>query len=133
MGSDRRKPTTGCCCFWKKDRRSNGRILPGSWSTFSTNGPRENSGAGHFGYAATSSARDVRPGNDQGDGLLPRHRELLTAFHGTHAGRASAYVTRLFSARFSAFHRRVASDRSATARHVSRRPVAQADAGRVRI
>ena len=54
-------------------------------------------------------------------------------FTGTTARRASADAARLCSARLPAVHRRVSPDRAATARHVARRPLAQADADRVRI
>ena len=83
--------------------------------------------------AAHSSAHHVRSGNDQGDGLLPWHRELFAAFHRTAAGRASADAAGLFSARFPDVHRRIAPDGAAVARHVRGRPLAQRSAGRVRI
>ena len=77
--------------------------------------------------AAPAPAHHVRPGDDQGDGLLPRHRELLAPFLRTPAGRAAADAARLFPARLPDVHRRVAPDRAAAARHVSRRPLAQGD------
>ncbi len=85
------------------------------------------------GGAAHSSADDVRSGNDQGHGLLPRDRKLFAALYGTAAGRASADAAGLFSARLSDVHRRVAWDGAAVARHVCGRPIAQGNAGRVRI
>jgi len=92
-------------------------------------GTREARTAGRI--AAHPSARDVRPGNDQGHGLLPRPSKLLAPFHRTPSGRAAATLLDYFPRDFSPVHRRVASDRAATARHVSRRPLAQADAGRI--
>ena len=45
--------------------------------------------------AAAAPADDVRPRDDQGDRLLPRHRELLAAPDGPRAGRAAADAARL--------------------------------------
>src|SRR5271155_2086850 len=81
--------------------------------------------------AADSPTGEIRSGNDQGDGLLPRHRELFAAFYGADAGRASADAAGLFSARLSDVHRRVAPDRAAVARDACRRPFAQGNAGGV--
>ena len=78
-------------------------------------------------------AHALRPGDDQGDGLLPRHRELLAPLYRPSARRAAAHAARLRCARLSGVHRRVAPDGAATAWHVARRPLAQADADRVRI
>ena len=83
--------------------------------------------------AARASAHALRPRDDQGDGLLPRHRELLAPLHRPPAGRAAADAAGLRAARLSAVHRRVAPDGSAAARHVAWRPLAQAEADRVRI
>ncbi len=42
-------------------------------------------------------AHALRPGNDQVDGLLPRHRELLAALLRPSAGRGAAHAARLLS------------------------------------
>src|SRR3546814_2861148 len=42
------------------------------------------------GGAAPGAAHDVRPGDDRGDRLLRRHRELLALPYRTPAGRAAA-------------------------------------------
>src|SRR2546430_5519799 len=41
---------TGCCCFWKKARRSSVRTSPGSWWKFSTSARTATSGAARSGY-----------------------------------------------------------------------------------
>ncbi len=96
-------------------------------------GGRTGKAGPHGRGAARASAHALRPGDDQGDGLLPRHRELLAPLHRTPAGRAAADAARLRAARLPAVHRRVAPDRSAAARHVARRPLAQAEPDRVRL
>ena len=96
-------------------------------------GSRTGEAGPHRGGAARASAHAVRSRDDQGDGLLPRHRELLAPLHRTPAGRAAADAAGLCAARFPAVHRRVAPDGSAAARHVARRPLAQAEPDRVRI
>ena len=53
-------------------------------------------------------------------------------FTGRLPGRAAAHAAGLRAARLPAVHRRVAPDRAAAARHVARRPLAQAEADRVR-
>ena len=73
--------------------------------------------------AAHPSAHHVRSGNDQGDGLLPWHRELFAPFYRTPAGRTSADAARLFPARLPDVHRRVAPDGAAVAWHVRRATV----------
>ena len=78
-------------------------------------------------------AHHVRSGDDEGDRLLPRHRELLAPFFRPPAGRSAAHPARLSAARFADVHRRKPPDRSAAARHVSRRPLAQGGAGGARI
>ena len=75
--------------------------------------------------AAAASAHHVRSRNDEGDRILPRHRELFAALFGTAAGRSAAHSARLSAARFHHVHRREPSDHPATARDVSRRPFAQ--------
>jgi len=44
LGSPER--ITGCCCFWRRGKRSSGRTSRASWWRFSTSGPRGTSGAG---------------------------------------------------------------------------------------
>ena len=95
------------------------------------------SGAGKAGTAgggaAGAPAHHVRPGDDQVHGLLPRHRELLAPLHRPAAGRAAAHAAGLLSARLPDVHRRIAPDGAAVARHVSRRPLAQGNAGGIRL
>ena len=67
------------------------------------------------------------------DGLLPRHRELLAPPHRPRAGRAAADADQLLPRRLPAVHRREPRHRAADRRHVPRRPLAQGDAGRVRL
>ena len=69
----------------------------------------------------------------QGDRLLPRHRELLAPPLRPRAGRAAADAARLLPRRLPAGGRREPPDHPAGARHVPRRPLAQADAGRLRL
>ena len=76
-------------------------------------------------------ADDVRSRDDQGDRLLPRHRELCAAPDRPAAGRAAADAARLSAGRRADDRRREPSDRAAGSRHVSRRPVAQGSAGGV--
>ncbi len=91
-------------------------------------------GAGEAGQADRSAApvpaHHVRSGNDEGDRLLPRHRELLAPFLRPPAGRSAAHAARLPAARFPHVPRREPPDRPAAPRHVSRRPLAQGGAGR---
>ena len=70
--------------------------------------------------AAAASADDVRSGDDAGDRLLPRHRELRAAPDRTRAGRAAADAARLPAERCADHRRREPSDRAADSRHVSR-------------
>ncbi len=74
-----------------------------------------------------------RPGDAPGDRLLPRHRELLAPPHGPRAGRAAADAARLLPGRLPDRHRRVPPDHPAGPRHVPRRPLAQGDAGELRL
>ena len=82
---------------------------------------------------AAAPADDVRPRDDQGDRLLPRDRELLAASLGPPAGRAAADAARLPAGRRADHRRREPSVGAAGPRHVSRRPVTQGSAGRVRL
>ncbi len=82
---------------------------------------------------AAPPAHDVRPRDDQGAGLLQRHRELLEAPLGAGARRAAADAPGLLPGRLPARRRRVARDASAGAGDVLRRPLAQAGPGRLRL
>ncbi len=81
---------------------------------------------------APRAAHPVRPRDAQGARLLPRHRELLAAPLGTRAGSTAADPARLPPGGLPADRRREPSDHAAGARHVPRRSLAQADAGRLR-
>ena len=83
--------------------------------------------------AAARAAHDVRPRDARADGLLQGHRELLAPPVGPRAGRAAADAARLLPQGLPAVRRRVAPDRPADRRDVPRRPLAQGDAGRVRL
>ena len=65
--------------------------------------------------------------------LLQRDRELLAPARGPAAGLAAAHAARLLPVRLPPLHRRVAPDRAADRRHVRGRPLAQADARRLRL
>ena len=69
----------------------------------------------------------------QGARLLQRDRELLAAPRGAAAGLAPVHAARLLPRRPRRLRRRVAPDRPAARRHVRGRPLAQADAGRLRL
>src|SRR5437764_8048288 len=94
-------------------------------------------GAGETGEADRSaapvSAHHVRSRNDQGDRLLPWHRELLAAFLRPFAGRGAAYPARLSAARFDDVPRREPPDGPAAPRHVPWRSIAEGSAGRSRL
>ncbi len=96
-------------------------------------GGRARKAGPHRRGAARTSAHALRSRDDQGDGLLPRHRELLAALHRPPAGRAAADAAGLRAARLPAVHRRIAPDGSASTRHVARRPLAQTEPDRVRL
>ena len=66
-------------------------------------------------------------------GLLLRHRELLAHPRRPRARRAPVLPARLLPQRLRLLHRRVAPDRAADRRHVRGRPLAQADARRLRL
>ena len=83
--------------------------------------------------AAARAAHDVRPRDARADGLLHGHRELLAPPVGARAGRAAADADRLLPRGLPAVRRRVAPDGAADRRDVQRRPLAQGDAGRVRL
>ncbi len=83
--------------------------------------------------AAPGAAHPLRPRDAQGDRLLPRHRELLAAPLRPRSGRAAADPLRLLPGRPADRDRREPPDHPAGARHVPRRPLAQADPGRLRL
>ena len=85
------------------------------------------------GGAAPAAAHHLRPGDDPGDRLLPGHRELLALSLGPRARRAAALPLRLPAARCAADRRRKPPDDSAARRHVQGRPLAQGNAGGVRL
>ena len=93
--------------------------------------------AGGRGQAAgeppPAPAHAVRHGDAAGDGLLQRHRELLADPRRPHARRAALLPAGLLPRRLRPDDRRVPPDRAADRRHVRGRPVAQADAGRLRL
>ena len=78
-------------------------------------------------------AHAVRHGDAARDGLLQRHRELLADPRRPPAGRAPVLPDRLLPQRLRRVPRRVAPDRAADRRHVRGRPLAQADARRLRL
>ncbi len=85
------------------------------------------------GGAAARAAHRVRHGDDGGDRLLRRHRELLALPHGPPARRAAADAVRVPARQRAGVRRREPRHRAADRRHVPRRLPAQGDAGRVRL
>ena len=83
--------------------------------------------------AAPAAAHALRPRDAGADGALQGHRELLAPPVGARAGRAAAHAARLLPEGLPAVRRRVAPDRAADRRHVQGRPLAQGDAGRLRL
>ena len=78
-------------------------------------------------------AHRVRPRDDEGARLLQRDRELLAHPRRQAAGLGAAHAARLLPVRLRRLRRRVAPDRAADRRHVRGRPLAQADARRLRL
>ena len=83
--------------------------------------------------AAHRAAHHVRPRDDPGDGLLPRHRELLAPPLRTGARRAAADPARLLPEGLSPGRRRVPRHDPADRRHVQRRPGAEDDPRGIRL
>ena len=83
--------------------------------------------------AAAAPADDVRSRDDPRDRLLPRHRELRAAPDRPRAGRAAADAARLPAEGRADHRRREPSDGAADPRDVSRRPIAQGSARRLRL
>ena len=75
----------------------------------------------------------IRPRDDQGDGLLPRHRELLPLLRRTQGGSAPVLPDRLLPQGLHNLHRREPRDPAADTRDVRRRPLPQVDTDRLRI
>ena len=78
-------------------------------------------------------AHRVRPRDDAGARLLQRDRELLAHPRRPPAGLGAAHAARLLPVRLRRLRRRVAPDGPADRRHVRGRPLAQADARRLRL
>src|ERR1700693_1043480 len=85
------------------------------------------------GSPAPLPAHHVRSGNDPADRILPRNRELFTAFFRPASGRSAAHTARLSAARPFDLYRRKPSNHSATPGDVPWRPVAQRDFGELRV
>ena len=85
------------------------------------------------GSAAAGAAHRLRHGDDGGDGLVRRHRELLALSHRPQAGRAAADAVRVPARQRARLRRREPRDGAADRRHVPRRLPAQGDARRVRL
>ena len=85
------------------------------------------------GVPPAAPAHAVRHGDAAGDGLLQRHRELLAHPRRPHARRPALLPARLLPRRLRLLPRREPPDRPADRRHVRGRPLAQADARRLRV
>ncbi len=83
--------------------------------------------------APPAPAHAVRHGDAARDRLLLGDRELLADPRRTPAGRAPVLPDRLLPGRLHLLHRRVPPDGAADRRHVRGRPLAQADARRLRL
>ena len=91
-------------------------------------------GAGQAARVAPAApAHAVRHGDAARARLLQRDRELLAHPRRPRRRRAALLPARLLPRRLRLLHRRVAPDRPADRRHVRGRPLAQADAGRLRL
>ena len=85
------------------------------------------------GGAAARAAHRLRHGDDGGDRLLRRHRELFALPHRPQARRAAADAVRIPARQRARVRRREPRHRAADRRHVPRRLPAQGDARRVRL
>ena len=83
--------------------------------------------------APDPAAHRVRPRDDAGARLLQRDRELLAHPRRAAARLRAAHAARLLPVGLRRLRRRVASDGAADRRHVRGRPLAQADARRLRL
>ncbi len=96
--------------------------------------PRLVSRAGQGARGSPADAADpVRPRDAQGARLHLGDRELLADPRRPAAGLAAAHADRLLPRRLRRLRRRVPPDDPADRRHVRGRPLAQADAGRLRL
>ena len=85
------------------------------------------------GGAAARAAHPLRPGDDGGDRLLRRHRELFALSHRPQARRAAADAVRIRARQRAGVRRREPRHRAADRRHVPRRLPPQGDARRIRL
>jgi transcription-repair coupling factor (superfamily II helicase) len=92
--------------------------------------PRSREAAGG---RAPRAAHALRPGDAARGGLLCGHRKLLAPPRPARNRLAALGAAGLLPPRLPAHPRRKPHDRAAGARHVGRRPLAQAGAGRVRV
>ena len=92
---------------------------------------RAESGPASAGSAAARAAHAVRSGDDGGDRLLRRHRELLALSHRPQARRAAADFVRISARQRARLRRRKPCHRAADRRHVPRRLPAQIDPRRI--
>ena len=83
--------------------------------------------------AAARAAHRLRPGNDGGDRLLRRHRELFALPHRPPPRRAAADSVRIRAGQRAGLRRRKPRHRAAARRHVPRRLPPQGDARRIRL
>ena len=82
---------------------------------------------------APGTAHHLRHGNDGGDGLLRRHRELFALSDRPQSRRAAADAVRISARQRPRLRRRKPRHRAADRRHVPRRLPAQGDARRIRL
>ena len=87
----------------------------------------------HARGAPDQAAHRVRPRDDEGARLLQRDRELLADPRRAARGVGAVHPARLLPVRLHLPDRRVAPDGAADRRHVRGRPVAEADARRLRL
>ena len=83
--------------------------------------------------AAPGTAHGLRSGDDRGDGLVRRHRELFALSDRPRPRRAAADLVRISAEERHARRRREPHHRAAVERHVSRRLRAQEHPRRVRL
>src|SRR5699024_12346503 len=82
------------------------------------------------GGATAAVAHDLRFRNDAADGLLQRHRKLLTAYRWASTGQRTTYIIGLFPGRFLTDCRRIARYGPTNWRGVRRRCLTKAHPGR---
>ena len=83
------------------------------------------------GSAAARAAHAVRSGDDRGDRVLRRHRELFALSHRAEARRAAADLVRISARQRAGVRRREPCHGAADRRHVPRRLPAEIDARRI--